>query len=266
MKSLRRLFTSPKPRNASRPQPQQSFRGGLPKPDRAFVAIGDIHGCAENLARLWEKLDQIVPDLPLVHVGDYVDRGESSAQVLEMLFDRQKERADVICLKGNHEEMFLEFLDDPSENGERWLRYGGLQTVASFGPTGDAYGRKDIARLRDAVIERLGEERINWLKDMPFIWSSGNMSVVHAGADPRKPLDEQPSRNLTWGHQAFGQLPRRDGLWIVHGHTIVQVPQMASGVISIDTGAYATDRLTAAIVRPDREVEFVQATSGKAAR
>ncbi|MBB4120942.1 metallophosphoesterase family protein [Martelella radicis] len=266
MKSLRRLFTSPKPRSAPRPGPTPGFRGGMPKPEEAFVAIGDIHGCADNLDRLWEKIDAMVPGMPVVHVGDYVDRGEHSAQVLKMLFDRQRERGDIACLMGNHEEMFLEFLDKPEKSGERWLRYGGLQTVASFGPAGDAYGRKDIFSLRDAVIESLGQEQLDWLRGLPLVWSSGNMSVVHAGADPRMPLDEQPERNLTWGHQDFGHLPRRDGLWIVHGHTIVQVPQMANGVISIDTGAYATDRLTAAIIRPEREVEFIQATSGQPPR
>nr|WP_272213751.1 hypothetical protein [Marinicella sp. W31]MDC2879703.1 hypothetical protein [Marinicella sp. W31] len=163
---------------------------------------------------------------------------------------------------GNHEEMFLGFLEDPEEKGERWLRNGGLQTVASFGPAGDAYGQHDLRRLRDFIMERLGEAQLDWLRNLPLVWSSGNISVVHAGADPRKPVGEQSRRNLTWGHPAFGQLPRRDGLWIVHGHTIVQVPEMANGVISIDTGAYATDRLTAAIIRPDCEVEFIQANSG----
>ncbi|MET3599658.1 metallophosphoesterase family protein [Martelella mangrovi] len=263
MKSLRRLFSSPAPQ--PRPEPPPAFRGGLPKPEEAFVAIGDVHGCAENLARLWEKLERQAPGMPVVHVGDYVDRGENSAKVLNMLFERQRDVGDIVCLAGNHEEMFLGFLDDPTEKGERWLRYGGLQTVASFGPgtTGEAYGKHDLQRLRDAVVESLGTAQLEWLRNLPLIWSSGNLSVVHAGADPRKPLDEQPRRNLTWGHQAFGQLPRRDGLWIVHGHTVVPVPQMANGVVSIDTGAYATDRLTAAIVRPDREVEFIQATSGR---
>ena len=89
----------------------------------------------------------------------------------------------------------------------------------------------------------------------------GNVAVVHAGADPRKPLESQRPANLTWGHPAFGQLPREDGTWIVHGHTVVDRPIMANGVISIDTGAYARGRLTAAIIRPGREVEFPQAAA-----
>ncbi|WP_180898553.1 metallophosphoesterase [Martelella soudanensis] len=261
MKSLRRLFTRPKPEGRTEAPPQ--FRGGLPSPDEGFVAIGDVHGCAEALAALWDKLAKAAPGMTIIHVGDYIDRGEDSAGVLRMLHERQAHDGDIVCLKGNHEEMFLDFLREPEEKGERWLRYGGLQTLQSFGDLslGKALPERDFVRIRDGLIQQLGEAMIGFLATMPRYWRSGNVAVVHAGADPREPLDRQRPASLTWGHPAFGELPRSDGLWIVHGHTVVDMPIMANGVISIDTGAYAKGRLTAAIIRPGREVEFLQAAS-----
>ena len=263
MKSLRRLFSRPKP--DLREQPAPVFRGGPPAPGEGFVAIGDIHGCASALTALWEKVAATAPGMTIVHVGDYIDRGEDSAGVLNLLAERQARDHDIVCLKGNHEEMFLDFLNAPQEKGERWLRYGGLQTLQSFRdlPLGNALGERDLVHIRDSVATQLGPAMIDFIETMPRLWKSGNLAVVHAGADPRKPLEEQRPSNLTWGHPAFGQMPRQDDLWIVHGHTIVDMPKIANGIISIDTGAYANGRLTAAIIRPGREVEFIQvATAG----
>ncbi|MEO2038478.1 MAG: metallophosphoesterase family protein [Martelella sp.] len=260
MKSLRRLFTRPAPEN--RAEPARPFRGGLPTPDEGFAAIGDIHGCADALAALWDKLAAAAPGMKIVHVGDYIDRGENSAGVLKMLHQRQTRDGDILCLKGNHEEMLLDFLRAPEEKAERWLRNGGLQTLESFKEIslGNALADRNFPVVRDALARQLGD-MAGFLEAMPRLWKSGNVAVVHAGADPRKPLEHQRPANLTWGHPAFGQLPREDGTWIVHGHTVVERPIMANGVISIDTGAYAKGRLTAAIIRPGREVEFLQAAT-----
>ena len=264
MRSLRSLFTSPKPeaRDEEAPAP---FRGGLPAPEQGFVAIGDIHGCSEALALMWEKIAAAAPGLTVVHVGDYIDRGPDSAGVLRMLSERQAKAGDIICLKGNHEDMFLDFLEAPEEKGERFLRYGGLQTLESFKgmALSGVRGPEELRKTRDAVVEQIGPETRQMLGAMQTLWKSGNVAVVHAGADPRKPIEGQRASNLTWGHPAFGKLARADGIWIVHGHTIVDRPTMANGMISIDTGAYANGRLTAAIIRPDQEVEFLQVAAGK---
>ena len=90
--------------------------------------------------------------------------------------------------------------------------------------------------------------RIDWLRSLPRLWRSGTLAVVHAVADPRRPLEAQEERHLLWGHPDCGRRPRTDGLWIAHGHTISETPTSADGVISVDTGAYATGRLTGAVV------------------
>jgi serine/threonine protein phosphatase 1 len=90
---------------------------------------------------------------------------------------------------------------------------------------------------------------------LPLMHETGNVTVVHAGADPAKPLDQQAHRTLTWGHPDFRTTPRRDGQWVLHGHTIVDAPSADQGRIAVDTGAYATGRLTVARVIPG-EVSF----------
>jgi serine/threonine protein phosphatase 1 len=210
------------------------FEGGRPAPEGALVVVGDIHGQITCLEKLISKLETQAPDARWVFVGDFIDRGDHSAQVLTRLRALEAERSDIVCILGNHEEMMVSFLRNPEEAGNRWMRHGGLQTMASFGHF------KLASRPR-------------WFK-------SGNVVVVHAGADPDRPMEEQKDQALTWGHPAFGKQAREDGLWVVHGHTIVTLPQEKNGVISVDTGAYATGKLTAVVIA-NGNAEFVQATA-----
>jgi serine/threonine protein phosphatase 1 len=159
---------------------------------------------------------------------------------------------------GNHEAMMLDFLNAPVESGPRWLKHGGIQTLASFGISGatEASEGTDLLRARDALYDVMGEEMVDWLNNLDPIGWSGNVAVVHAGADPSTPLEKHDPDTFVWGHPDFSRKPRRDGFWVVHGHTVVDAPSMKDGRISIDTGAYATDRLTAAVLSKDG-VEFM---------
>lgn len=219
-------------------------------PDTPFQAVGDIHGRADLLERLLEKLD---PALQTVFVGDYVDRGEESAQVLTRLKD-----SDAICLKGNHEQMMLDFLDAPERRGPLWLHNGGLQTLASFGVGLAESTPEALGQARDALHEAMGKELRDWLRALPLDWQTGNVAVVHAGADPALPIDDQAPDTLIWGHPEFDSVQRADGIWVVHGHTIVGGPSAEDGRVSIDTGAFATGRLTAATVTAG-DVSFLTA-------
>ncbi|WP_050931903.1 metallophosphoesterase [Aestuariivita boseongensis] len=211
-------------------------------PPQPFIAVGDVHGRADLL----DKLLQSVPDVPLIFVGDYVDRGDHSADVLRIL----KARPDITCIAGNHEQMMLKFLREPEEEGPRWLRYGGLQTLASFGITGitESTTGGALTCARDALMARMGDDLIGWVYDLPTSVTAGNVTVVHAGADPALPIEHQTRRVLQWGHPEFRRTPRRDGMWIVHGHTIVDEAYLENGRIAVDTGAYATSRLSAAFI------------------
>jgi len=228
-------------------------------PEVPFFAIGDVHGCASKLDRLLNKIDEIDPSIPKVLVGDYVDRGEESAKVLRRAFELSQ-TSNAICLIGNHEEMLLNFLEHPQDNGPRWLRYGGLQTLASFGVGGVSASTtgSDLDEIATALRDAMGHELITWLTNLPTHWVSGNIAVVHAGADPSLPISLQVAKTLRWGHPDFEKTVRDDGVWVVHGHTIVDQPSMTAGRIAIDTGAYASGKLTAAHIHASG-VDFIQA-------
>ncbi|MBE0453078.1 metallophosphoesterase [Roseovarius autotrophicus] len=237
-------------------------RANIPiRPDQPFVAIGDVHGRADLLQTLDSLIQAQASGYPVVFLGDYVDRGEQSREVIQMLMEAAESGPGrVTCLMGNHERMMLDVLDEPGKYTARWLRNGGLQTLASFGVRLPQGGQNEVDALldmRDALAEAMGAAMIGWLRARPLIWQSGNVWAIHAGADPAQPMAAQAEDTLLWGHPGFRKRPRADGQWVIHGHTIVEAPHVAGGRIAIDTGAYATARLTAAIVRPD-DVSFLQ--------
>ncbi len=239
--------------------PKPTFSAPL-EPETPFFAVGDLHGCDALFERLLERLEELAhPTALLVCVGDYVDRGDQSAPLLERLRGMQQEASSgaMICLKGNHEEMLLAFLDDPAGAGPRWMRHGGLQTLASYRcqVPAESASPEEWEEARDRFREALGEETEAWLRGLPLLWQTGNVVVTHAGADPALPIGEQSEASLLWGHPDFETTPRTDGIWVVHGHTITDHPRPELGRIPTDTGAYATGRLTAALVEQGR-VEF----------
>lgn len=202
--------------------------------------IGDVHGC---LRLLKDLLAQVPQDHRAILVGDYIDRGEQSAEVLRYL----SVQPALTCLMGNHEDMLLAFLRSPEEAGGRWIRNGGLQTLASFNIRGARLQMSDeeLRACRDQLQNAMGDALIDWLEGLPRSVLSGTVLVTHAGAHPQMPADAQPEEVLTWGHPDFLRRSRRDGVWVVHGHTIVPQATAAQGRIAIDTGAYATGRLSA---------------------
>lgn len=226
-----------------------------PAPDAPFFAIGDVHGCYDDLLRLLDKTMAIDDSAAIICVGDLIDRGENSAGVLRFMAEHASgPDTRLHCLMGNHEAMLLGMLDDPEVTGPHWLRHGGLQTLASFGFPGlnENLSARAMHKVRDDLRDAMGPMLENWLRARPPIWTSGGVSVVHAGASPWETLDAQEVGHLVWGHPDFATIPRRDGQWIVHGHYIVPGPRKADGRISIDTGAYATGRLTGVYVHPEK--------------
>lgn len=219
-------------------------------PDEPLVAIGDVHGHLSALIAILARIEEQYPKAHVVCVGDYIDRGEASADVLRILHElSQTDAHGFTCLAGNHESVLIKFIDDPKSYGREWLRYGGLQTLASFRVPHS--GMDSIETTRDALVTAMGEAMIDWLRGLPLFWKSGNVAVVHAAADPYVPLEAQQPRTLQWGHPQFTQATRPDGTWIIHGHTIVDQFTVDAGRVAIDTGAYATGRLTAVFVSQD---------------
>lgn len=222
-------------------------------PETDFFVVGDVHGCDDLLAHLLDKIGAMTSrhKAPIIFVGDYIDRGKESLAVLDRLFQLDTiAKNPIVCLLGNHEEMLIKFLEHPEEWGPRWLRNGGLQTLSNFQIHGVSQTTQGIAltHLCDELKKRFRPDILNWLQNMPTSWNSGNVTVVHAGARPNIPLADQTREVLLWGHPSFHQQNRDDGQWVVHGHTIVPDVTVLDGKVSVDTGAYATGRLSAVFI------------------
>lgn len=238
---------------------------GLPRPKMPVYVIGDVHGRLDLFDDLLDRIDfdigtHEIGAPMLVCVGDYIDRGENSKGVLErMRALNEAQPVRFVCLMGNHERMMLEFLHQPDRRRARWLKHGGLQTLASFGIGGVSETaplpalESAAARLRAALPD--GMEM--WMRRLPKMWRSGSLICVHAAADPGAPIKQQSRHTLLWGHSDFFSMPRQDGLWVAHGHTALPSPRFEQSRISVDTGAYVSGMLSAARVMPDGTVNFI---------
>lgn len=219
-------------------------------PDAPFWAVGDVHGRYDLLMPLLDKLKE--DDLPIILLGDYVNKGRQSAQVIAAL--RHKDHAKrIIALRGNHEEMFLRFLRRPWRTGRAFLRYGGRATLESFGvpDLGPEPELQTLAEARDHI--RGSNPKLEvWLSRRPYVWQSGNVAALHAGADPDVALADQPQKGFAWGHANFTRRRRADGTWIVHGHRPVPEVEVLDRRIDIDTEAHKSGRLTAVRISAGR--------------
>lgn len=231
-------------------------------------AIGDIHGC---LARLEALHRAILEDARsstgrrlLVYLGDYIDRGEDSRGVIELLL--QPSPADErgpferVFLKGNHEDFMLQALEDKSVLVP-WLANGGEQTCRSYGiePTAPPDGTPDLlAWLRDALDAALPPEHRAFLRALKSSHSEGGYYFCHAGIDPAVALDRQAEQDLLWMREPFLSSRQTFGKVVVHGHTPTSAPDRRPNRIGIDTGACYGGRLTALVLDGD-EQRFLQA-------
>lgn len=244
------------------PRPQRRGRGpDAPRVGAGTVvyAIGDVHGRADLLARLLARIEGDAARRPasrrvVVFLGDYVDRGPDSRGVLEMLCQGPPEGFEWVLLRGNHEDFLLAFLDDPSLCLP-WMFNGGDATIYSY--LGRMPGEwDDFARLRDDFLRRLPPPHLRLLGELRLQYVEGDYLFVHAGVRPGVPLEEQSPRDLTWIRGEFLSSAADHGKVVVHGHTIAREPVVRRNRIGIDTGAFASNVLTA-VVLEGPEIAFL---------
>lgn len=227
---------------------------------RIYV-VADIHGSEialrDVLARIGADAASQPPSVRCVEIflGDYVDRGPASREVLELLLARARSH-EILMLKGNHETLFLDFPNNPSILAN-WRQFGGLQTLISYGlkpsinPTPSE--QRELAR---EFLHAVPVEHRNLLSQMPMSFSCGDYFFVHAGVRPGVPLKDQKEEDLLWIRQDFllheGQFEK----FIIHGHTPVKDVEVRPNRINLDTGAYATGRLACLVLDGD-SVAFI---------
>lgn len=217
-----------------------------------LYAVGDIHGRADLLDRLASRVaDDLARGSPretvTVFLGDYVDRGLQSREVIDRLA-----RADfptpVVALRGNHEDVMLRFLVDPAAL-EPWVAFGGRMTLASYGvDVDDAMGRGGASAAQAAFLERFPAPHRRFLEETRFRAEFGDYFFCHAGVRPHVPLDRQAPRDLMWIRNEFLDDGRDFGKVVVHGHTPRHTVESLPNRINVDTLAYRSGVLTAAVL------------------
>lgn len=227
----------------------------LARPPEGTVvyAIGDVHGRRDLLERMHAAiLDDAArrqsPRRVIVYLGDYIDRGPSSRQVLDLLSQRPLPGFEVVRLKGNHEDIALRFLAGSMPNGAHWLRYGGEAAAASYGI---AAAEMDLPELRLAMLKVIPASHVHFLRRLRLWHREGGYLFVHAGMRPGVPFDRQRSSDLIWIRERFLDSDADFGAVVVHGHTISSEPQFRANRIGIDTGAYGSGRLTCVALEGD---------------
>lgn len=203
-------------------------------------AIGDVHGCFAKLNKLMHRCGEYAGSRPhrFVLLGDYIDRGPESRPVIARLRRLTEQRpGDIVCLKGNHEDMLLSAVDTPS-GMLWWMHNGGDTTLASYG----------VELPTD-----LPADDIEWIRKLPLCHDDGLRFFVHAGIDPAVPLDRQDSTTMLWTRESYSDA-LDPGRLIVHGHTPLRsaYPEQRPYRLNLDTGAVFGGPLSAAAFTDDQ--------------
>lgn len=222
-------------------------------------AIGDVHGCLAELRQLEQLVEADAAGVSgekwIVMLGDYVDRGPQSAQVIEHLLGPAPKGFRRFALAGNHEQMLLDFLDAPNDSAE-WLAYGGVETLASYGVDASSGGGRPAALAR-SLEAQMPRSHLEWLRQLPISLEIPGFIFVHAGVRPGRALAEQDDRDLLWIREPFLGVPTDNGTIVVHGHTPEVEPVRLAWRVGVDTAAFATGRLTSACIDAAGEVSFL---------
>lgn len=220
----------------------------LPEGERVY-AIGDIHGRIDCLDTLLAKIaaddeERGAVQTTIVFLGDLVDRGPDSRAVVERAEAMRTEHR-CIFLMGNHEEIFIKAWEGDMASVRMFHRIGGRDTLMSYGVSEDEYDGADFERLIELLREHVPADHIAFLRRFRDTYAAGDYLFVHAGIRPGTPIDEQDATDMRWIRDKFLDDTRDHGAMVIHGHSITAGVDEQVNRIGIDTGAYASGRLTA---------------------
>jgi serine/threonine protein phosphatase 1 len=226
-------------------------------PGQRVYAIGDIHGCLDRLAAVHEQIAEDlaarpIEDSVLVHLGDYVDRGLDSAQVVDWLSGGAPVPVGrIVNLMGNHEDMMLQALPGTDkEANSTWLSNGGADSLQSW----------EISRKVSPAewASRIPAEHQTFLRELEVSFRHGGYMFVHAGIRPGVPWDKQEKHDMLWIREPFLSWKLSHDVIVVHGHTPRHEPEVRPNRIGIDTGAVMGGVLTCVVLEEDR-LGFIRA-------
>lgn len=222
-----------------------------------LYAVGDVHGCHELMSRMHRRImAEIMHDRPadwrIIYLGDYVDRGPATRQVLDFLCHAARSEPRILALAGNHDIGLLDFLAAPAADG-LFANNGGATTARSYGVDLQFSHDDALVRGHAALQAAIPDAHLAFLRGLKLSVSFGDFFFCHAGIRPGVPLDAQTPEDLVWIRETFH---RHEGLRpkvIVHGHTPVPAPEIRPNRVNLDTGAFYSGRLSALMVEGQRK-------------
>jgi serine/threonine protein phosphatase 1 len=229
---------------------------------KRIYAIGDVHGCLEQMLELQARIiadAQGEDDCWMVYLGDLIDRGPSSAGVIDEVLAPPPPGFRKLALRGNHESMMLRAIDRGLDRD--WLRNGGTETLLSYGVDTADFSqlskRERMARLAASV----PDEHLRFLREALVAIALPGLVLVHAGLRPGIPLDQQTEDDMLWIRDSFFAAPWQANTLVVHGHTPATEPVITPHRICVDTGAFATGVLTAVRLMSDQAPMIIRSNS-----
>ncbi|MDA7949164.1 MAG: metallophosphoesterase [Hyphomicrobiaceae bacterium] len=230
---------------------------GIPAGLRLYV-IGDIHGRIDLLSQTRAKIkaDRAASgssaNCKLVYLGDYIDGGPSSREVIDAMIDDEPDDVEKITLIGNHERLLLDFLND-ARTGQKWLSVHGRTTLESYGVPvpKDQLNDSQFTTLQSALRDNLPKRHVDFIRSLRPYYICGDYAFVHAGIRPGLPISDQSLEDLLTIRSEFTSSGSKHEKIIVHGHTYSRLPRVRAYRIGIDTGSYMTGKLTCLVLERD---------------
>lgn len=227
----------------------KSIDARIPDHQRVY-AIGDIHGRLDLFESLLTTIaaddaERGEAETLLILLGDLVDRGPDSAGVVERAIALRDSGRPLRCLMGNHEEVFLRALGGDAKATKFLIRIGGRATLASYGVTDAEYNELDYEELARILAERVPASHVAFLESFEDMIEIGDYAFVHAGIRPGVALEDQKPSDLRWIREEFLSHVDAHARVVVHGHSISDDVERRANRIGIDTGAFASGRLSA---------------------
>ena len=226
---------------------------------RLIYAVGDVHGRADLLAALFDQIRadraerRPTGERPLVvFLGDYIDRGAQSRQVIDQLIAFASDPGfEARFLLGNHEDAMIDY-HEGRISGVGWGNHGGGMTLLSYGVTPPTRpSRQAWSSRRDDFRAAVPSSHRQFLNELEFMVQEEHLLFVHAGIRPGIALQDQAKRDLLWIRSEFLEVERADCWLVVHGHTPKSEAYAGPGRLCLDSGGYLTGRLTAAVFDGD---------------
>ena len=219
-----------------------------------IYAVGDIHGRVDLLENLHNLIEADSGPFQarrkvVIYLGDYIDRGPSSRELLDFIIGSPLKDFESVYLKGNHEDLLLRFLDD-EKFGPNWVVIGGDATLESYDAAKGLWsrGQGDFTAIQEKFFAELPNTHLKFFQNLSPFHIEGDYLFVHAGIRPDRAIKDQAEEDLIWIRGDFLDSVVDHGYLIVHGHNITKKPAIKSNRIGIDTGAYATGRLTCLVL------------------